>query len=151
MICRRAGENTKTNSPSSPLDQGSSGAGKFLSAVGVEAPQGAASPLEKPASKPQLYRLTNSDGFVEFGQVEGTGSIKQNLSSADAFIIDCTGSKMPVIWAWIGSQASSVEKRLVLEYAQRFLHEHKVQPRTTVVKVLEGHEPPVFDKSIETE
>ena len=99
---------------------------------------------------PVLYRISDAAGGLRFEIVHGPS--KASLSSEDAFLLDVSaGSSHAAVFVWIGKTASLNEKRMALQYAQRFLHEKKVQRQVNnvlvtipIVKMLEGEETPDF-------
>lgn len=88
-----------------------------------------------------VWKLSDSSGKLSFSQV-GKGTInKSMLSSADVFIVD-SGS---TIFAWVGSKASSAERRAALGHAQQYLSDNKLPAITNIVRVVEGGHSPEFD------
>lgn len=102
------------------------------------------SALSKPAT---LYRLSDASGKVAFESVEPAS--RASLSSSDAFLLDDTANpSTPAIYVWLGRSASLGEKRLVVQYAQNYLHNIAQAGRkhyaTTIVKMKEGRETEAF-------
>ncbi|KAF9061435.1 actin regulatory protein [Rhodocollybia butyracea] len=105
----------------------------------------------------KLFRLSDSSGTPTFTAVEPPISLS-SLSSTDAFLLDYTSSdsKGMGMYIWLGSQSSLTERRLAVEYAQRYLHDKakggddsgKSKDRKAVaipiVKMQEGHENDAF-------
>jgi gelsolin len=91
-----------------------------------------------------LFRLSDSTGQVTFEPVQGFS--RSSLASEDAFLLDATSyPNPPTIYVWIGGNASLNERRLVLQYAQRYLHtkrrgDERVKVAVGIVKMREGHE-----------
>ena len=82
-----------------------------------------------------------------------------SLSSADAFLLDSTSSPA-AMYVWIGAQSSLTERRLAVEYAQKYLHDKfsgsdSTRKRralaTPIVKMQEGHESEAFLKILGAE
>ena len=104
--------------------------------------------LEK--AHPVLYRLSDAAGHLTFDIVQP--STKASLVSEDAFLLDpSAGASHPAIFVWIGKKASLNEKRMALQYAQRYLHDKKVRMQVNnvrvtmpIVKMVEGEETPDF-------
>ncbi|KAH8104671.1 fragmin60 [Cristinia sonorae] len=136
-------------------DEGTSGAGIFLSEVGLDImPSAPLLPPSTSSSPPErtLYRLSDSSGSVTFSPV--SPPTRASLSSSDAFLLDDTAHwPSPAIYVWIGKDASLTERRLVLQYAQRYLYEHRKGDRKSLavnlVKMREGRETDAFLKAID--
>ncbi|KAG8934772.1 hypothetical protein FRC01_000453 [Tulasnella sp. 417] len=141
------------------FDQGSAGASKFFAALGLEPLSSTAQPSEgvaaSPHQPPKLYRLSDASGAVlalaPVKPLNGTSPSKQDLSPADLFFLDCTSFQIPVLYVWIGSQSSSGERRLGLQYAQRFLQENSLPVKAPVVRETEGQETGDFMKALQYE
>jgi gelsolin len=99
---------------------------------------------------PVLYRISDAAGYLTFEIVQPP--TKASLVSEDAFLLDpSAGASHPAIFVWIGKNASLKEKRIALQYAQRYLHDKKVRTEVNnvrvtipIVKMLEGEETPSF-------
>ncbi|KAG8890765.1 hypothetical protein FRB98_004810 [Tulasnella sp. 332] len=132
------------------FDQGSSGASKFYAAVGTE-PTPAPHAVPLPPDNTKLFRLSDKSGLITFEQVEpasgGQPSLKDLLPS-DAFLLDCSSIQPPVVFVWLGSQSNTGEKRLALQYAQKYLSDNGLSSRTTIMKVTEGAESEPFLKAL---
>lgn len=141
------------------FDQGSADAGKFFAALGLEPMSSTTTtqPSEVVAASvnqpPKLYRLSDASGAVlaltPVKPLNGTSPSKQDLSPADLFFLDCTSFQIPVLYVWIGSQSSSGERRLGLQYAQRFLRENSLPVKAPIVREAEGQETDDFIKALQ--
>jgi len=75
---------------------------------------------------------------------------RESLLSEDAFLLDSSQDRdQPAIYLWLGKKASLNERRLSLQYAQRYLHLKKEEINTTrvtipIIKQEEGHETEEF-------
>lgn len=102
-----------------------------------------AAPQEtSPSHSATLYRLSDSSGKVDFTPVDLSHS---SLVSEDAFLLDdSANSAGPAIYVWIGRGSSMRERRLALQYAQRYLYGHQGSSRAylaiNLVKIVEGRE-----------
>ncbi|KAG8964792.1 hypothetical protein FRC00_001139 [Tulasnella sp. 408] len=106
-----------------------------------------------PHQPPKLYRLSDASGAVlaltPVKPLNGTSPSKQDLSPADLFFLDCTSFKSRVLYVWIGSQSSSGERRMGLQYAQRFLQENSLPVKAPIAREAEGQETDDFIKALE--
>ncbi|KAG6824513.1 hypothetical protein H0H92_006639 [Tricholoma furcatifolium] len=121
-------------------DEGGSGTGVFLSEFGEGTTLLPREP-PKPHATPNLYRISDETGAPDFTAVEPVE--RGSLNSSDAFLVDCASDPVhPAVYVWLGTHASLCERRLALQYAQRFLHEHAGAKAVTVpvVRISEGHE-----------
>lgn len=81
---------------------------------------------------------------------------KASLSSNDAFLLDhSAGASHPTIYVWIGRNASLNERRLSIQYAQRYLYDKKIKSDSAsvrvaipVIKMQEGEETAEFLEAI---
>lgn len=97
-----------------------------------------------------LYRISDATGDLTFEIVQPP--TKASLVSDDAFLLDpSAGVSQPAIFVWIGKKASLNEKRMALQYAQRYLHDKKLRTHVNnvlvtipIIKMLEGEETPDF-------
>lgn len=104
------------------------------------------SPLDLAEIHPVLYRISDASGTLLFDVVHPP--TKASLSSKDAFLLDpSAGASRPAIYVWIGKESSLNEKRMAIQYAQRFLYdkrlktnESRVRVSIPVVKMIEGEE-----------
>lgn len=98
-------------------------------------------------SHPVLCRISDTTGILTFAPVELI-SFKESFVSDDAFLLDASASPHPAIFIWIGNQASLNERRLSLQYAQKYLYEKQQKGETTsrksvaipIIKIQEGEE-----------
>ncbi|KAF5333003.1 hypothetical protein D9758_015191 [Tetrapyrgos nigripes] len=136
-------------------DEGASGAGIFLAEFGEGTTLRPQPEAESAESTPPitLFRLSDASGQVSFTQAEPP--TYSTLSSDDAFLIDASADhKHPVVYVWLGKNASLMERRLALEYAQKYLYDkrdkvpesEKVDARISIVKIQEGNESDGFLK-----
>ncbi|KAJ7274213.1 actin regulatory protein [Mycena rebaudengoi] len=125
------------------FDEGGSGAGKFLAEFG-EATRVSPAHAAAQSAPPKLFRLSDASGKVTFEPVQSVS--RASLRSEDAFLLDDShDSAYPVIYVWLGKDASLTEKRLAPQYAQRYLYETAGDnPATSIVKVGEGNESSAF-------
>ncbi|KAH8114458.1 fragmin60 [Phellopilus nigrolimitatus] len=133
----------------SVYDEGGSGVGVFLSALGADAlpPRQAITPPGRRTVS--LYRLSDASGSLTFEPVSPPTA--HSLSSSDAFLVDASAFGAPAaIYVWIGRGASLAERRLAVQYAQRYLHEKRARDGATasaatcIVRLGEGSESEAF-------
>ena len=102
---------------------------------------------------PILFRISDATGVATFGRVEPATRI--SLSSKDVFLVDHSyDATHPAIFIWIGGAASLNERRLSLQYAQRYLYDKQLECKapesmivrvaTPIIKMREGEETPEF-------
>ena len=76
------------------------------------------------------------------------------MSPDDAFILDDSANHAePAIYVWVGSRASRTERRLALEYGQRYLYKHRQSGgraalATHIVRMDQGRETDAFIAAI---
>lgn len=136
------------------VDEGDSGAGRFLQEFGAETTLRPAEAVHPDSAEehPTLFRISDSTGVLTFEKVQRAS--KSSLSSDDAFLLDTSAAvSRPAIFVWIGRNASLNEQRLSLQYAQRFLHEKRmtsdrVRVVIPIVKMREGEETADFLQAI---
>lgn len=149
-----------------PLDEGGHGTGVFLAEFGEntiirrdDPPTTAKSNKaddDSTSTSLKLFRISDSTGTPNFCAVDPPFS-KSSLSSSDAFLLDNSSSARPssaAMFVWLGAQSSLAERRLALEYAQRYLHDKfkgdenqahgKKAVAIPIVKMQEGHESEAF-------
>jgi gelsolin len=136
-------------------DEGGSGAGVFLSEFGEGTTLQEPKPSEAlPDVQPILLRLSDSTGAIAFDVVEPP--TRSSLHSSDAFLLDHSSNAIrPAIYVWLGKDASLNERRLVVQYAQRYLYNKlekggsgRVQVAIPVVRMNEGDESEDFLRAI---
>jgi len=89
----------------------------------------------------KLFRLSDKKKEMKF-TLEKTGNLsKSDLDTNDAFILD-NGSE---IFVWIGKKASADERRLAMQYAQKYLQDNNRPAFLPISRVIEGGENAVFD------
>lgn len=62
------------------------------------------------------------------------------LDPSDIFIL----SAPKVVYVWLGTQASSDEKRTAMLAAQQFIADSGLRPETNIVRVVQGRESEAF-------
>ncbi|KAI0333688.1 fragmin60 [Cubamyces sp. BRFM 1775] len=123
-------------------DEHGQGAGAFLAELGAHH---VAAPAETTStSETALFRLSDASGDVVFERVEPPAL--STLSSDDAFVLDAGAQ---AVYVWVGRNASLAERRLALQYGQRYLYEHRrgegrAAYATHIVKIQEGQETDTF-------
>ncbi|PPQ92862.1 hypothetical protein CVT25_004350 [Psilocybe cyanescens] len=137
-------------------DEGGPGAGIFLHEFGEETTLRPidSSPSNLTEVHPILYCISDATGNVVFEKVEPVS--KASLSSNDAFLLDhSAGASHPTIYVWIGRNASLNERRLSIQYAQRYLYDKKIKSDSAsvrvaipVIKMQEGEETAEFLEAI---
>jgi gelsolin len=100
---------------------------------------------------PQLFRISDASGKASFEPVQPVSV--SSLSSTDAFLLDNTGRVGAAIYVWIGKDSTLNERRLAVEYAQRYLHERRGREGKgavgiSIVKMLEGRESAHFMRAM---
>ncbi|KJA21239.1 hypothetical protein HYPSUDRAFT_141011 [Hypholoma sublateritium FD-334 SS-4] len=131
------------------FDEGGSGVHKFFSEFGENVSLGKVdtSTRHTSDSRPVLCRISDATGMLTFAPVELI-SFKESFRSDDAFLLDASTSPRPAIFVWIGSQASLSERRLSLQYAQKYLYEtqqrgeinNRKSVAIPIIKIQEGEE-----------
>ncbi|EGC28995.1 hypothetical protein DICPUDRAFT_99974 [Dictyostelium purpureum] len=107
---------------------------EFWNTLGGKGPIAAkAASVAAPKYEKAVYKLSDATGKVAFTQVAKGSAPKSALKSEDAFIVDL-GSE---IYAWIGSKASTNEKKLAFSYATQYLKDNNRNQYTPVIRVLE--------------
>ncbi|KAI0755072.1 fragmin60 [Daedaleopsis nitida] len=132
-------------------DEHGQGAGIFLSEFDLKEVN-PARPSTEAAPEKLLFRLSDATGQVVFEPV--SPRTEASLSSDDAFILDDSANAAAhAIYVWIGNRASLTERRLALQYGQRYLYEHRqgggrAALATTIAKMVEGRETDAFRAAI---
>lgn len=135
-------------SQSTITDEGTPGVGTFLTELGIDTMLPSQGTQETNPTHPRtLFRLSDASGSIDFEAMDSPSW--SSLSSSDAFLLDDSGnSTAPAIYIWIGKEASLSEKRLAVQYAQRYLYQNRERSRehvsVNIVKIKEGHEIPAF-------
>jgi gelsolin len=134
-------------------DEGGQSAGNFLAEFGLDTWPPHETRPQNVNVPPTLFRLSDSTGVVTFEAVFPAAF--SSLSSSDAFLLDHAQSAHPTVYIWIGKDASLNERRLALQYAQKYLHDKQekgehghVQVASNIVKMNEGHETDSFLQAI---
>ena len=138
-------------------DEDGSGVYKFFSEFGENVSLGKVDTTTRhtSGSRSALCRLSDATGMVTFAPVELI-SFEESFVSDDAFLMDASASPHPAIFVWIGKQASLNERRLSLQYAQKYLYEMQQKRESTarkivaipIVKIQEGEETSEFLQAI---
>jgi hypothetical protein len=129
------------------LDEGGSGVGTFLSALGTDSvPE--RSQTSHDTTKDDhisLFRVSDINGTPEFTEI--SPATRTSLMSSDAYIVD----SVTAVYAWVGRDASLSERRLVVQYAQKHLHDRRkageqINNKKSIIVMREGEESSDFDK-----
>jgi len=82
----------------------------------------------------QIFKVCDASGEIEFTEVPFS---RNSLEEDDAFVVS-TGT---VVYVWVGKNATLNEKRQSLNFAQKYLNEHPVLPKTIpLIRILSGAE-----------
>ncbi|KAH9494690.1 hypothetical protein Btru_020237 [Bulinus truncatus] len=92
---------------------------------------------------PELYRLSDASGDLEFQKTKEGRIFKNDFNSKDVFILD----NKKECFVWIGKGASKAEKQNALSYAHKFLQTSS-HPLIPVTVVSEGQENKTFRTAI---
>ncbi|KAH9889762.1 fragmin60 [Cubamyces lactineus] len=128
------------------FDEHGQGAGAFLAELGIH--HVSAPAVISSTSETALFRLSDASGDVLFERVEPPAL--STLSSDDAFVLDASANRASqAVYVWVGRNASLTERRLALQYGQRYLYEHRRDEgraacATHIVKMQEGQETDAF-------
>ncbi|KAI0354865.1 fragmin60 [Trametes cingulata] len=131
-------------------DEHGEGAGVFLSSLGLHSVPPAPELAAASRSETSLFRLSDASGEVTFEAVSPPAL--STLSSDDAFVLDDTANRTDgaqAVYVWVGRNASLAERRLALQYGQRYLYETKRGEgrgayAAHIVKMHEGQETDAF-------
>lgn len=147
---------THTTHSEPALDEGASGYMTFLSEFGIDhMPARITTAQTTEGGESALFRLSDSTGTVTFEPVPAPIS-HSSLSSTDAFLLDASSTAhAPAIYVWVGKGASLNEQRLVLQYAQQYLHNKRQADETvkvgvSIIRMKEGSESQDFLKTIDS-
>lgn len=125
----------------------------FLAELGTDATTISSSGSDAPAASPaSLFRLSDATGTFTLTVVSSSPPRLTDLSSADIFILDNIGDAVaPAVYAWIGKEASAGERRMGVQFAQKYLREKaEGSPvRASIVKINEGRESEAFLQALE--
>ncbi|KAF9452918.1 actin regulatory protein [Macrolepiota fuliginosa MF-IS2] len=129
-------------------DEGGHGASLFLNEFDAETLLPA--PILNQFEGPQmsLFQLSDKTGTPTFTRV--TAISHASLLSEDAFLLDDSQDLVqPAIYLWLGRNASLNERRLSLQYAQRYLYQRRQEVNVTqvaipIIKQEEGRETQSF-------
>lgn len=88
---------------------------------------------------PELFRLSDASGSMEFKQVKKGAVSKRDLDTKDIFIFD----SKKALFVWIGKGASKGEKKNAMQYAHGYLMKTD-HPLLSVSCFNEGRENPQF-------
>jgi len=82
----------------------------------------------------QIFKVSDATGNMSFTEVPFK---KSSLLSDDVFV--CAVG--PTVYAWCGVSATPAEKKAGLSFAQQYLNNHQVLPKTTpIIRILAGAE-----------
>ncbi|KAF8524963.1 fragmin60 [Gautieria morchelliformis] len=132
------------------FDEGGPGAGTFLADLNTDAATiaTATATVTTSATSPlALFRISDATGVFTMTPVTSVPLRRTDLSSSDIFILDdIRNPTAPAVYAWIGKEASTGERRMGVHFAQRYLRtkEDARTSRISVVKVNEGRESDAF-------
>jgi len=90
-----------------------------------------------------LYRVSNASGKLEVTQIEANPLKREHLDTNDAFILD-TGNGL---FVWVGKQATNEEKLHSMKLATDFIKSKGYPMTTSVTRVVEGGETPLFKQN----
>ncbi|GLB38625.1 putative gelsolin homology domain containing protein [Lyophyllum shimeji] len=136
-------------------DEGSPGAGIFLSEFGEGVTLRDADAPEYLNVQPALIRISDARGAAAF-ELVGPPS-RASLNSSDAFLLDNSSDPLgPAVYVWLGNGASLNERRLAVQYAQDYLNrkmvqlsDRRVEVAIPVVKMNEGNESEDFFQALD--
>ncbi|KAG0703748.1 hypothetical protein DFH29DRAFT_415487 [Suillus ampliporus] len=133
------------------FDEGTPDQGEFLAAAGITSPvMDVPLPPDQgtPIDPPVLYQVI---GDLNGWQLATVATQTSSLQPDGIFILDDHACPTyPAVYTWLGKNVPEPQRRLALEYAQKYLHEKRakegelVQVATTVVKVNQETEPASF-------
>jgi len=154
--------NERRGSEVTVFDEGGHGTGIFLAEFGEnttihregDQPTTTNTADDSAPSKLKLFRISDSSGTPTFSAVDPPFS-NSSLSSSDAFLLDNSSAERSsaAIYVWLGAQSSLTERRLAVEYAQKYLHDklkaddssnRRKAVAISIVKMQEGHESEAF-------
>ncbi|XP_025048523.1 villin-1 [Alligator sinensis] len=114
----------------------------FWAALGGKAPYASSKRLqeETPSVTPRLFECSNQTGT--FVATEIMDFNQDDLEEDDVFLLDTWDQ----VFFWIGKEANVSEQEAAAVMAQEYLSSHPSgrDPRTPIVVVRQGHEPPTF-------
>lgn len=88
-----------------------------------------------------LYRVSDASGELKIEEAAKQPLNKEHLDSDDCFILD-TGPAG--VFSWIGKGCTTNEKKAAMNNAMKFIHKKGYPSYTTIMRVLEGGETPLF-------
>lgn len=92
-------------------------------------------------SEIKLYRVSDSSGKMEIVEKSKKPFHQSDLDSNDCFILDAGASG---IFVWVGRKCTHDEKKSAWKYASDFLDIRGYPNWTSITRVVEGGETPVF-------
>jgi len=96
------------------------------------------------AKEKKLFRLSDKSGQFEFTLIGEGGNVnKSQLDSNDVFVFDAGNH----IYTWIGSKASSAERKYALRYAQEYTRNYQRPFTLPISAIPEGRESEAFNKA----
>lgn len=99
-------------------------------------------PKETKAFAPQLYKLSDASGQMEFSQIAEGKLARDMLDPNDVFILDI-GTHC---YVWVGKGTSDAEKSNAMPYAHNYLMKSD-HPLIPVSSMKQGKETPGFFKN----
>lgn len=82
---------------------------------------------------------------MKFNEIKTPQITKPNFNTNDVFIFDAGHE----VFAWVGLKSSQQEKKMALQYAQKYLHDYQRPAYTPISKVMEGGENEIFFESLD--
>ncbi|KAI8781961.1 gelsolin protein 2 [Biomphalaria glabrata] len=125
------------------FDEDDNGAGFFDHFTDDDDDDDDDSEFEDDSKTPELYRLSDASGEMEFEKLKEGRIFKNDFNSKDVFIFD----NKKECFVWIGKGASKAEKQNALSYAHKFL-QVSTHPLIPVTVVSEGQENKSFRSAI---
>jgi len=146
QLCRAIADERKGAPRVHVIEEGEKGteATEFWAGIGGEGPiksaeeGGSDEDAENDAAKVRkLFRLSDASGKMVFEEVASGNAIKRNLlDSKDVWVFD-TGAQ---VYAWIGKNSTTEEKKKALSYAQDYLTKYNRPIWLPISRILEGGE-----------
>ncbi|XP_066925925.1 gelsolin, cytoplasmic-like [Clytia hemisphaerica] len=88
-----------------------------------------------------LYRVSDASGELKIEEAAKKPLKKEDLDTDDCFILD-TGPAG--VFSWIGKGCTINEKKAAMNNAMKFIHKKGYPSYTTIMRILEGGETPLF-------
>lgn len=94
------------------------------------------------ATPPQMYRISDSTGKLEFSK-EQEGKLNfDKLDTNDCFLVDSGTS----VFIWVGKGASKEERKNGMKYGVDYLAQNNRPPSTQLTRIAQTGEPPAFQQ-----